>query len=260
RMGSLSVASSSAETAALRQLPAGTLVRVLVQGLHTGDARLLDSVLDSAARALVVRDTVLALPPAYVVPLLQQLLARFHSTPARAARLLPWLRATLAMHSAYLVAVPALVPQLAGFCRAIDARLDSHTRLLRLSGRLELAAANARAASATAATARAKDCAAGDMQPINVYTEADDDCDGDDDDAAMTPTPVWQAEESTDDESGDDDDAMSAAAAGERGQWSDDDDDDDESAEGSEDEDDEDEDDEDNDDDDDSASSSSDDL
>ncbi|KAJ2451765.1 Small subunit (SSU) processome component [Coemansia sp. RSA 2424] len=251
RMGSLSVASSSAETAALRQLPAGTLVRVLVQGLHTGDARLLDSVLDSAARALVVRDTVLALPPAYVVPLLQQLLARFHSTPARAARLLPWLRATLAMHSAYLVAVPALVPQLAGFCRAIDARLDSHARLLRLSGRLELAAANARAASATAATARAKDCAAGNMQPINVYTEADDDCDGDDDDAAMTPTPVWQAEESTDDESGDDDDAMSAAAAGERGQWSDDDDD--ESAEGSEE-------DEDAEDDDDSASSSSDDL
>ncbi|KAJ2836061.1 Small subunit (SSU) processome component, partial [Coemansia sp. 'formosensis'] len=94
RMGQLSVATapaSSGKTDAMR-LPAGTLVRVLVQSLHTDDQRLLDTVLDNASRTIVVRDTVLQLPPAYVLPLLQQLLARFHSTPARASRLLPWMR------------------------------------------------------------------------------------------------------------------------------------------------------------------------
>ncbi|KAJ2812474.1 Small subunit (SSU) processome component, partial [Coemansia furcata] len=166
RMGQLSVATpaaSSGKTDAMR-LPAGTLVRVLVQSLHTDDQRLLDTVLDNASRTLVVRDTVLQLPPAYVLPLLQQLLARFHSTPARASRLLPWMRSTLAMHSAYLVSIPSLVPQLAGFCHAIDGRLESHRKLLRLSGRLELAAANAKAADARR---QEKPDANGDMMPIN---------------------------------------------------------------------------------------------
>ncbi|KAJ2694176.1 Small subunit (SSU) processome component [Coemansia sp. IMI 209128] len=210
RMGQLSVAADGAQDGA--RLPAGTLVRVLVQSLHTADQKLLDSVLDNAARALVVRDTVLQLPPAYVLPLLQQLMARFHAAPARASRLLPWIRSTLAMHSAYLVSIPSLVPQLAGFCHAIDGRLESHAKLLRLGGRLELAAANFKAADA-----RRMDTADAnaDMLPINVYREEEDE--EEEEEGTEPPTPAWQAEESTDDES----DGMGSDVADEDDQWSD---------------------------------------
>ncbi|KAJ2752445.1 Small subunit (SSU) processome component [Coemansia pectinata] len=217
RMGQLSVATPASAKQDAMRLPAGTLVRVLVQSLHTDDQRLLDTVLDNSSRTLVVRDTVLQLPPAYVLPLLQQLLSRFHSTPARAARLLPWIKSTLAMHSAYLVSIPSLVPQLAGFSHAIDGRLESHRKLLRLSGRLELASANFKAADAR--RQETQPAANGDMLPINVYREEDDD---DEQEGSQTepPTPVWQAEESTDDE--DSDELLSEAAADEEDdQWSD---------------------------------------
>ncbi|KAJ2895815.1 WD repeat-containing protein 43 [Coemansia aciculifera] len=197
------------------RLPAGTLVRVLVQSLHTADGRLLDSVLDNSARSLVVRDTVLLLPPAYVLPLLQQLLARMQQTPLRAARLLPWMRATLAMHSAYLVSVPALVPQLAGFANAIEARLESQAALLKLCGRLDLAAASFKAADSrrllqTKAMA-AESATKGEMAPINVYKEDEDEEDDEEGDgeeregSSIPPTPEWQAEVSTEEEDSDDD-------------------------------------------------------
>ncbi|KAJ2742623.1 Small subunit (SSU) processome component [Coemansia sp. BCRC 34301] len=228
RMGQLSVVSPTTESL---RLPAGTLVRVLVQSLHTGDARLLDSVLDNSSRALVVRDTVLQLPPAYVLSFLQQLLARFQTTPSRAMRLLPWIRNTLAMHSAYLLAVPSLVPQLAGFCQAIGARLESHQKLLRLGGRLELAAANFKANEARSKQVDA--VVSRDMIPINVYREEEES----EDDESMTPTPVWQAEESTDnegdegEESEDEDSEMDSASSDNDDEDEDDDDDDEEEEE-----------------------------
>ncbi|KAJ2037403.1 Small subunit (SSU) processome component [Coemansia sp. S16] len=215
RMGQLSVATPASAKQDAMRLPAGTLVRVLVQSLHTDDQRLLDTVLDNSSRTQIVRDTVLQLPPAYVLPLLQQLLSRFHSTPARAARLLPWIKSTLAMHSAYLVSIPSLVPQLAGFCHAIDGRLESHVKLLRLSGRLELASANFRAADAR--RQETQPAANGDMLPINVYREEDDE--DEEEQGTEPPTPVWQAEESTDDD--DSDELLSEAAADEDDQWSD---------------------------------------
>ncbi|KAJ2470030.1 Small subunit (SSU) processome component [Coemansia sp. RSA 2322] len=228
-------ASSASNAAVTSRLPAGTLVRVLVQSLHTADQVMLDSVLDNSARSLVVRDTVLGLPPAYVLPLLQQLLSRFHASPAGAVRLLPWIRNTLAMHSAYLTSIPSLVPQLAGFYHAIEARLETHRRLLKLSGRLELANIQIRARAhhqeqeKAAANSTQKQAA---MDPINVYRESDDEDEDEDDDTARRastepPTPVWQAEESTDDEQ------LSSGAenAAEDDQWSEDDDEDDEDKE-----------------------------
>ncbi|KAJ2733295.1 Small subunit (SSU) processome component [Coemansia sp. BCRC 34962] len=228
RMGQLSVGATAAAAAAAAdakqqqgamRLPAATLVRVLVQSLHTDDQKLLDTVLDNSSRALVVRDTVLQLPPAYVLPLLQQLMARLHSAPARAARLLPWIRNTLAMHSAYLVSIPSLAPQLAGFCHAIDGRLESHAKLLRLGGRLELAAANFKAADA-----RRQDAAGdvrADMLPINVYNEEDED---EEEGGTEPPTPAWQAEESTDDDDDSSDDGIMGSDAADEEEEDDDDD------------------------------------
>ncbi|KAJ2356973.1 Small subunit (SSU) processome component [Coemansia erecta] len=186
------------------KLTAGTLVRVLVQSLHTSDPEMLETVLGNSARSNIVRDTVLGLPAAYVLPFLQQLFERFHAVPARAAQLLPWIRSTLALHSAYLTSIPSLIPQLAGFYQGIEARLETHQRLLKLSGRLELANTQIRARShfEKEHEKQLRDAQKQtSMKPLSVYRESDDD---DDDDRRETepPTPVWQAEESTDDEAG----------------------------------------------------------
>ncbi|KAJ2710432.1 Small subunit (SSU) processome component [Coemansia spiralis] len=199
-------------------LGAGTLVRVLVQSLHTADSEMLDTVLGNSARANVVRDTTLALPTAYVLAFLQQLFVRFQSTPARAAQLLPWIRNTLAFHSAYLTAIPSLVPQLAGFYQGIEARLETHQKLLRLSGRLELANIQIRARAHHKKEERQQHLdalAQTAMKPLNVYHESDDDDASPAGGSAEPPTPVWQAEESTDDE------GLSASDDGHDDQWSD---------------------------------------
>ncbi|KAJ1756820.1 Small subunit (SSU) processome component [Coemansia sp. RSA 1807] len=195
-------ANGAALAAGLR-LTAGTLVRVLVQSLHTADPEMLETVLSNASRPNIVRDTVLGLPTAYVLPFLQQLFERFHATPARATQLLPWIRCTLALHAAYLTSIPSLVPQLAGFYQGIEARLETHGRLLRLSGRLELANTQIRARCLYEKDheRQARAAMSLPMKPAAVYREADD---SDDAGPADTepPTPVWQAEESTDDEGG----------------------------------------------------------
>ncbi|KAJ2808824.1 Small subunit (SSU) processome component [Coemansia guatemalensis] len=229
RIRNLSVGGTAAtgeEPAALAaglRMAAGTLVRVLVQSLHTGDSEMLDAVLANSARPNVVRDTILALPSAYVLSFLQQLFQRLQATPGRATQLLPWLRSTLALHAAHLSAVPSLVPQLSGFHQAIDSRLSSHQRLLKLSGRLELANTQirARAHLESLHADRQRDATKlSAMKPINVYREEDDESDlrG----STEPPTPVWQADLSTDDEGAD---AMAgadgSASEAEDEQWTD---------------------------------------
>ncbi|KAJ2513144.1 Small subunit (SSU) processome component [Coemansia sp. RSA 1939] len=226
----------------IQNLSAGTLIRVLVQSLHTADSALLETVLMNSARPTVVRDTVLGLPTAYVLPFLQQLFVRFQtngggggSSPARAQQLLPWIRHTLALHSAYLTSIPSLVPQLAGFYQSLESRLESHQKLLRLSGRLELANMQIRARSHYEKERAKQERDAQkqtSMEPLNVYREdeeeeeeEEEEDDDDDERSTVPPTPVWQAEESTDSEAlsddGEDDEDDDASAMDEDAQWSD---------------------------------------
>ncbi|KAJ2655314.1 Small subunit (SSU) processome component [Coemansia sp. RSA 1200] len=220
----------------LQNLSAGTLIRVLVQSLHTADSALLETVLMNSARPTVVRDTVLGLPTAYVLPFLQQLFVRFQtngggggSSPARAQQLLPWIRHTLALHSAYLTSIPSLVPQLAGFYQSLESRLESHQKLLRLSGRLELANMQIRARSHYEKERAKQERDAQkqtSMEPLNVYKEEEEEENDDDERSTVPPTPVWQAEESTDsealsDDDVDDDDDDDASAMDDDAQWSD---------------------------------------
>ncbi|KAJ2402995.1 Small subunit (SSU) processome component [Coemansia sp. RSA 2559] len=226
--GSTADGSASAAPADALKLSAGTLVRVLVQSLHTADSAMLETVLMNSARTTVVRDTILGLPTAYVLPFIQQLFVRFqgNTNPVRAQQLLPWIRHTLALHSAYLTSIPSLVPQLAGFYRSLEARLESHHKLLKLSGRLELANMQIRARSHYEKEQLKQERDAQkktSMQPLNVYQESEDEDEDDDASRSTTepPTPVWQAEESTDSEDLSDD---GAAAMDEDAQWTDSDD------------------------------------
>ncbi|KAI8318891.1 NUC189-domain-containing protein [Martensiomyces pterosporus] len=185
-----------------KNLQAGTLIRVLVQSLHTDDQEMLDTVLNNSARTAVVRDTVMGLPTAYVLPFLQQLFARFQSTPARAAELLPWIRNTFAIHSAYLTSIPNLVPQLSGFYQGIESRLETHQRLLKLNGRLELTNMQIRARSHYEKEKEKQDTdnlRQTAMKPLNIYHESDEE-DAEETEENEEGVPAWQAGESTDDE------------------------------------------------------------
>ncbi|KAJ1950517.1 Small subunit (SSU) processome component, partial [Linderina macrospora] len=201
-----------------KQLTAGTLVRVLVQALHTDDQEMLNMVIDNSARTNVVRDTVLGLPTMYVLSFLQQLFVRFQTTPSKASTLLPWIRTTLTLHSAYLTTIPNLVPQLSGFYQGVEARLETHQKLLRLNGRLELVHTQIRTRELIEKDKSGRKLAqqatpvkkSKTMKPLNVYHESDSE-----DDEQVDGAAAWQAEESTDD------DADMASDAESDNQWSD---------------------------------------
>ncbi|KAJ1957378.1 Small subunit (SSU) processome component, partial [Dipsacomyces acuminosporus] len=213
------------------KLQAGTLVRVLVQSLHTDDQALLDSVIKNSARTSVVRETVMGLPTSYVVLFLQQLFSRYQTSPGRAMHLLPWIRNVFAIHSGYLTSIPNLVPQLSGFYQGIQTRLETHQRLLKLNGRLEIANIQIRARSMFEQEKK-DDIKVAHMKPLSVYRESEDE---EEEDAAMDQdenVPAWQAEESTDDEE------LSGAESQDDDQWSDSDSDDNGEADSDESEDD----------------------
>lgn len=67
-----------------------------------------------------------------------RLMEKFEARPSRGAALVPWLRAVMVQHTAYLMTVPGLVHKLARLYQTVDARLVVFKKLLKLSGRLDL--------------------------------------------------------------------------------------------------------------------------
>ncbi|KAJ2719172.1 Small subunit (SSU) processome component, partial [Coemansia sp. Benny D115] len=191
----------------LASMTAGSLVRVLVQALHTSDQQMLDAVLNNYNRTNVVYDTIIGTPPAYILPLVQQLFSRLGAKSNRAIQILVWLRACLTLHSSHLMTIPSLVTQLSGFYQSLEARLESHQRLQRLESRLELVMTQVRARHRYE---NEKNHAKIDAQQqsenrsVTVYREEDDT--GSMEGSHGMQTPVWQAEESTDDEGEGEDD------------------------------------------------------
>ncbi|CDS12896.1 hypothetical protein LRAMOSA05080 [Lichtheimia ramosa] len=116
---------------------AGSLQQVLVQALHTNDQHLLESCF-MHSKPEVIRSTVQRLPSSYVIPLMQQLIARFQNKPNRGPALAEWIKTVLLVHTSYLMTVPDLVGKLSNFYQALDARLAVFPKLLALRGRLDL--------------------------------------------------------------------------------------------------------------------------
>jgi U3 small nucleolar RNA-associated protein 5 len=121
---------------------------VLMQGLHTKDKALIESSLQVSDPA-VIRNTglflyrflftrlVQQLPSAYVVSFLAFMVDKFQNKPSR-AELIPWMKALIVYHSAYLMAVPDLVQSLSALYATVNSRLQVFPHLLKLSGRLDV--------------------------------------------------------------------------------------------------------------------------
>ena len=131
------VALPVATTAAAALATTGSLATVLAQALAADDSAAIELVLGYTDRT-VISITVRRLPASAVMPLLARLVALLQARPGRGATLAAWLRALLAAHAAFLLALPDLVDRLSGLYATLDARLGVHKKLLKLAGRMDL--------------------------------------------------------------------------------------------------------------------------
>eukprot|EP00698_Gefionella_okellyi_P021909 TRINITY_DN7183_c0_g1_i1.p1 TRINITY_DN7183_c0_g1~~TRINITY_DN7183_c0_g1_i1.p1 ORF type:complete len:672 (-),score=158.70 TRINITY_DN7183_c0_g1_i1:18-1985(-) len=116
---------------------AESLVRALLQALHSGDKALLEEVLvvqDSAA----IRGTVGKLQGPVALQLLQTCVDKFYSRPNRAGTLIVWIRTLLLLHTGFLMSVPDLPKKLSSLYQVVDQRVSMYKKLLLLHGRLDL--------------------------------------------------------------------------------------------------------------------------
>ncbi|KAG6597814.1 WD40 repeat-containing protein [Phytophthora cinnamomi] len=91
-----------------------------------------------ARDAKIVARTVARVSASRVLGLLEVIVRKLERSPARFARLCPWLRAVLLHHTAYLVAQPDLVPSLSALYQLLETRLQVHEQMQKLAGRLTL--------------------------------------------------------------------------------------------------------------------------
>jgi U3 small nucleolar RNA-associated protein 5 len=86
----------------------------------------------------VIRNTIARLAPTDAALFLKAAVERLQTRPARAGALLPWLRATLLSHTAYLSTAPGVQAHLTAVYQLIEARLAVFQPMLALRGRLDL--------------------------------------------------------------------------------------------------------------------------
>lgn len=180
---------------------AGSLQTVLTQALHANDRALLEACLEHN-KPEVIQTTVQRVPTAYIIPLLNELIARFQESPNRASRLMVWIRIVLMVHTTYLMTVPDLVYKLSSFYQALDVRLSVFPKLLALQGRLDLIQNQIEIRSKFVAEQEGAEHA----QNVYVEEDSDDDAERESDDEELDGFMSGAEDDASEDE--DDDDLM----------------------------------------------------
>ncbi|KAI8816180.1 WD40-repeat-containing domain protein [Fimicolochytrium jonesii] len=175
RLSAMSVAPTGTDTKAARSTTtksrrpptANSLHQMLSQAIHTNDIQLLEQALQVHDPDMILA-TVRRLPPAQVIPLLDQLLLRLQKRPNRAKQLIEWVRAVVLVHAAYLMSVPHLAASLGALYQLLDSRAAVFQKLLRLSGRLDLVV------SQTALRSKASGGEVLEEEPLVAYDEEEE--------------------------------------------------------------------------------------
>ena len=117
-----------------------SLSQILAQSLQNGDKQMLEAALcvSSAQHAKVLQVSLMRLPAAMVLPLLEAITKRLTLKPRRAMHLLPWLKNLLLCHAGYLSTIPAASKMLAPLQQSIEERMVTLNPMQKLAGRLEL--------------------------------------------------------------------------------------------------------------------------
>ncbi|GLI64508.1 hypothetical protein VaNZ11_007772 [Volvox africanus] len=116
---------------------ADSLSVLLTQAIRSNDRALLERCL-ATSNSVVIANTVARIVPLDAALFLKAAVDRLMSKPSRAVQLVPWIRAVLHHHTAYLMSAPGVQPALTSLFQAIDVRVKLHDLLLRLYGRLGL--------------------------------------------------------------------------------------------------------------------------
>ena len=119
---------------------------------------LLDKVL-STGQLSVISNTVARLGSREAVEVFGEAVDRLHSRPARAAMLLPWLRAVLLSHSSYLAVSGVAKGHVSTLQQLVSARVALLEPMLALRGRIDFVLAHA-------ATQRAQTAGMSDKPPL----------------------------------------------------------------------------------------------
>jgi len=114
-----------------------TLAQLLVQGLHSNDSRILNSVLDRADSVLI-ENTVRTIPPQALMPLVNILQGYIKGRGVINASHAKWLKSVLTIHAGYLVSVPACHGVLSPVYALLEARTHHYPQVLELRGKLEM--------------------------------------------------------------------------------------------------------------------------
>ncbi|NXC30805.1 WDR43 protein, partial [Campylorhamphus procurvoides] len=108
---------------------------LLVQGLESNDAEILNKVLNTR-KENIVKNTVARMPIYAVIPLLHELTKRLQGNPYSASLMVRWLKSVFTLHASYLSTLPDLIPQLGMLYQLMESRVKTLQKLSRLHGRL----------------------------------------------------------------------------------------------------------------------------
>ncbi|KAM8833110.1 WD repeat-containing protein 43 [Synchiropus picturatus] len=140
RLGEIDLSSASAAKGAQKEAPSlqtDNYAVLLVQGLESGDASILNKVFQTR-KDTVIKKTVARLPLPAVLPLVQALTQRLQGHPFTAVLIVRWLKAVLMHHTSYLASLPDLVSQLGVLYHMIESRVKVFHKLTKLHGKLYL--------------------------------------------------------------------------------------------------------------------------
>ncbi|KAM4541988.1 WD repeat-containing protein 43 isoform 2-T2 [Odontesthes bonariensis] len=140
RLGEIDLSAVSSEKGAPKvtaSLQTDNFAVLLVQGLESNDANILNKVLQTR-KVAIIKKTVARLPLSAVLPLVEELTKRLQGHPHTAILMVWWLKAVLMHHTSYLASLPDLVTQLGVLYHMIESRVKMFHKLTKLSGKLHL--------------------------------------------------------------------------------------------------------------------------
>ncbi|XP_072221140.1 WD repeat-containing protein 43 isoform X2 [Leuresthes tenuis] len=140
RLGEIDLSAVSSEKGAQKvtaTLQTDNFAVLLVQGLESNDANILNKVLQTR-KVAIIKKTVARLPLSAVLPLVEELTKRLQGHPHTAILMVWWLKAVLMHHTSYLASLPDLVTQLGVLYHMIESRVKMFHKLTKLNGKLHL--------------------------------------------------------------------------------------------------------------------------
>lgn len=113
------------------------LLVLLVQGLQSNDAKMLNHVLQHK-NDKVINKTVRLLPSQYIITLVKELNKRLQGHAQSGLGIIKWLKSVLMTHTSYLMSYPDLIESLGSVYEMMNARTKLFPQLAKLQGKLQL--------------------------------------------------------------------------------------------------------------------------